>query len=53
MKKRYFIYCLAVCLFAISCNQNTPKEEKEINQVDSMVKQDDARMDSMKKALGL
>jgi hypothetical protein len=49
-------YTIAI-LFFISlgaCNpKQTEQEEKEVSKVDSMVQNDEAKMDSMKKALGI
>ena len=51
MKYLIALFCL-FCLWA--CNTTpTAQEEKEVEQVDSLIRNDDQKMDSMKKALGL
>jgi hypothetical protein len=51
MKYLIALFCLS-CLMACS-SEPTAQEEKEVIQVDSLIINDDAKMDSMKKALGL
>lgn len=51
---KHFIFCLTtviVCSALIACSSETGKESKQQEQIEQQIKSDEAKMDSMERAI--
>lgn len=55
MKKYIYLSLIATFLGIISCGEstNTPQEETELEKADSLIESGNAKIDSMKKVMGI